>query len=78
MAHSSYRQFCPVAMAAEILCRRWMMLVIRELVAGTTRFNDLRRGVPKMSRQPVGDAAARARGFRRDRAPSSVASKRRA
>lgn len=50
MAHSSYRQFCPVAMAAEILCRRWMMLVIRELVAGTTRFNDLRRGVPKMSR----------------------------
>ena len=45
MAHSSYRQFCPVAMAAEILCRRWMMLVIRELVAGTTRFNDLRRGV---------------------------------
>ncbi|MFU1479048.1 winged helix-turn-helix transcriptional regulator [Roseovarius sp. C7] len=50
MAHSSYRQFCPVAMAAEILCRRWMMLVIRELVAGSTRFNDLRRGVPKMSR----------------------------
>ena len=45
MAHSSYRQFCPVAMAAEILCRRWMMLVIRELMAGTTRFNDLRRGV---------------------------------
>lgn len=50
MAHAGYSQFCPVAMAAEILCTRWTMLVIRELVAGSTRFNDLRRGVPKMSR----------------------------
>jgi DNA-binding HxlR family transcriptional regulator len=37
-------------MAAEILCTRWTMLVIRELIAGSTRFNDLQRGVPKMSR----------------------------
>jgi DNA-binding HxlR family transcriptional regulator len=36
-------------MAAEVLCTRWTILLIRELVAGTTRFNDLRRGVPKMS-----------------------------
>ena len=36
-------------MAAEILCTRWTMVLLRELVAGTTRFNDLRRGVPKMS-----------------------------
>lgn len=50
MAHAGYSQFCPVAMAAEILCTRWTMLVIRELLAGSTRFNDLRRGVPKMSR----------------------------
>ncbi len=50
MAHSGYQQFCPVAMAAEILCTRWTMLVVREMVAGSTRFNDLRRGVPKMSR----------------------------
>jgi DNA-binding HxlR family transcriptional regulator len=45
----SYRQFCPVAMAAEILCARWTVLVLRELVSGSTRFNDLRRGVPRMS-----------------------------
>jgi DNA-binding HxlR family transcriptional regulator len=45
----SYGQFCPVAMAAEILCSRWTVLVMRELLAGTTRFNDLRRGVPLMS-----------------------------
>lgn len=36
-------------MAAEVLCTRWTMVLMRELVAGTTRFNDLRRGVPKMS-----------------------------
>ena len=45
----SYGQFCPVAMAAEILCTRWTVLVLRELLCGTTRFNDLRRGVPRMS-----------------------------
>ena len=44
-----YGQFCPVAMAAEILCRRWTVLVLRELCAGSTRFNELRRGVPLMS-----------------------------
>ncbi len=49
MAHSGYKQFCPVAMASEVLCTRWTMVLMRELVAGTTRFNDLRRGVPKMS-----------------------------
>jgi len=45
----SYHQFCPVAMAAEVLGARWTLLVLRELVVGTTRFNDLRRGVPRMS-----------------------------
>ncbi len=45
----SYGQFCPVAMAAEIVCSRWTVLVLRELISGSTRFNDLRRGVPRMS-----------------------------
>jgi DNA-binding HxlR family transcriptional regulator len=45
----SYGQFCPVAMAAEIFCCRWTALVLRELLCGSTRFNDLRRGVPLMS-----------------------------
>lgn len=49
MAQGSYRQFCPVAMAAEVLCTRWTIVLLRELVAGSTRFNDLRRGVPRMS-----------------------------
>lgn len=46
---SGYGQFCPVSMAAEIFCSRWTPLILRELMAGTTRFNDLRRGVPRMS-----------------------------
>jgi DNA-binding HxlR family transcriptional regulator len=45
----SYGQFCPVAMAAEIICSRWTPLLLRELLCGSTRFNDLRRGVPRMS-----------------------------
>ena len=49
MTIGSYKQFCPVAMAAEILCTRWTVVLLRELVAGSTRFNELRRGVPRMS-----------------------------
>lgn len=49
LEHGGYGQFCPVSMASEILCSRWTTLVIRELLSGTTRFNDLRRGVPRMS-----------------------------
>jgi DNA-binding HxlR family transcriptional regulator len=49
MAEGSYNQFCPVAMAAEVLCTRWTIVLLRELVAGSTRFNELRRGVPRMS-----------------------------
>lgn len=47
--HKGYGQFCPLAKAAELLCERWTMLVIRELVAGSRQFNDLRRGLPLMS-----------------------------
>lgn len=46
---AGYKQFCPVAMASEVLCTRWTIVLLRELVAGSTRFNDLRRGVPRMS-----------------------------
>jgi DNA-binding HxlR family transcriptional regulator len=46
---SSYHQFCPVAKAMELLDERWTMLIVRELVTGSEHFNDLRRGVPRMS-----------------------------
>ena len=49
MAEGGYNQFCPVAMAAEILGNRWTMVLLRELLAGSSRFNELRRGMPRMS-----------------------------
>lgn len=46
---SSYRQFCPVAKAMELLDERWTLLLVRELLCGSEHFNDLRRGLPRMS-----------------------------
>jgi len=46
---SGYHQFCPVAKAMELLDERWTLLVVRELVSGSERFNELRRGLPRMS-----------------------------
>lgn len=46
---TSYGQFCPVAKSMELLDERWTMLVVRELLAGSSHFNELRRGLPKMS-----------------------------
>jgi len=44
-----YGQFCPLAMAAEVFAERWTPLVLRELLYGHSRFNELKRGVPLMS-----------------------------
>ena len=44
-----YGQFCPVSMASELLCTRWTMNIARELLSGSTRFNELRRGLPRIS-----------------------------
>lgn len=46
----SYGQFCPVSMSAELLCKRWTLLIIRELLNGPLGFNDIRNGVPLISR----------------------------
>jgi DNA-binding HxlR family transcriptional regulator len=46
---ASYGQFCPMAKAMEVLDERWTLLVVRELLLGSVHFNELRRGVPKMS-----------------------------
>jgi len=48
-AQKGYGQFCPVAKASEIVAERWTPLVLRELIVGSRRFNELRRGVPLMS-----------------------------
>ncbi len=45
-----YGQFCSIARAHEVLGGRWTLLIVRELLSGATRFNDIRRGIPRISR----------------------------
>jgi DNA-binding HxlR family transcriptional regulator len=45
-----YGQFCPVAKASEIFAERWTPLIMREVLMGSTRFNELERGLPGISR----------------------------
>lgn len=45
-----YHQYCPVARACEILADRWTPLIVRELLFGSRHFNELRRGLPRISR----------------------------
>lgn len=46
---SIYGQFCPVAMASELLATRWTLVLLGEMLSGSTHFNEIRRGVPRMS-----------------------------
>jgi len=46
---ASYGQFCPVAKTSELLCERWVPLILRELMCGSERFGEIRRGVPLIS-----------------------------
>jgi DNA-binding HxlR family transcriptional regulator len=46
---SKYGQFCPIAKAAEVLGERWTLLIVRELLLGSTRFNELQRALSHMS-----------------------------
>lgn len=45
-----YGRYCPVSLATEVLADRWTPLIVRELVLGSTRFNDIARGLPGISR----------------------------
>ncbi|HMA37684.1 MAG TPA: winged helix-turn-helix transcriptional regulator [Chloroflexia bacterium] len=46
----SYGQYCPVAKATEVVGDRWSLLIIREMLYGTHRFNELERGLPGIPR----------------------------
>ena len=41
-----YGRFCPIAVASEVLADRWTPLIVREMVIGNTRYNDIARGLP--------------------------------
>ena len=46
----SYGQFCSIARALDLLGERWTLLLVREFLSGSTRFRDLQRGIPRISR----------------------------
>lgn len=45
-----FGQICPVAMASEVFAHRWTPLILRELLSGSRRFNEIQRGLPLVSR----------------------------
>ena len=45
-----YNQYCPIALGSEVLAERWVPLIVRELVLGGRRFNEIDRGLPGISR----------------------------
>ena len=49
-----YGQFCPIAMACETFAERWTPLILRELLNGSRRFNEIRQGIPLISRTLLG------------------------
>ena len=44
-----YGQYCPLSLALEVLGERWTLLVVSRLIDGCRRFNEIHRGVPRMS-----------------------------
>jgi DNA-binding HxlR family transcriptional regulator len=42
--------YCPVAKSVEVLGDRWCLLLVREMLRGVDRFNELERSVPGISR----------------------------
>src|SRR5687768_1342063 len=44
-----YGQYCPLALAAELLCERWTLLIVSRIVDGCTQFNNIHRGLPRIA-----------------------------
>ncbi|NND67491.1 MAG: helix-turn-helix transcriptional regulator [Halioglobus sp.] len=49
MAANNYGQFCPIAKAMDLLGEKWTLLILRELIMGGSRFNELQRGLSHIS-----------------------------
>lgn len=45
-----YAQYCPISRALEVVGERWTLLIVREMLTGARRFNEIARGLPGMSR----------------------------
>ena len=49
MTRRPYGLICPISLASEILEPRWTIQILTELWNGSTRFNDIRKGVGNVS-----------------------------
>jgi DNA-binding HxlR family transcriptional regulator len=47
---ADYGRYCPISLGSEVLADRWTPLILREPLIGSTRFNDIARGMPGISR----------------------------
>jgi DNA-binding HxlR family transcriptional regulator len=50
MTTQGYGQYCPISRALDLLGERWTLMIVRDMLVGATRFNDLARGLPGLSR----------------------------
>ena len=64
----SYGSFCPVAQASEVVAQRWVPLILREIMVGYHRFNEIRHALPLISPSVLSQRLKIAGGGRRDRA----------
>ena len=55
----TYGQYCPLALAMELLGERWTLLVVSRLIDGCRRFNEIHRGLPRMSASLLSTRLAR-------------------
>lgn len=55
---TGYGQFCAVARAHEVLGGRWTLLVLREILCGASRFAEIRRGIPRISKTMLAERLA--------------------
>ncbi|GAB2848226.1 winged helix-turn-helix transcriptional regulator [Lentzea nigeriaca] len=46
----TYAQYCPIVRAVEVLGDRWTLLIVRDMLIGASRFNEISRGLPGLSR----------------------------
>lgn len=44
-----FEEACPISKAASVLCERWTLQILREMMLGATRFSEFRQYLPKMS-----------------------------
>ena len=44
-----YNEACPISMAASVLCERWTLQIVREMLFGSTRYSEIQRYIPNIS-----------------------------